>query len=116
MDQYLVDIPLSLPMYSVLCGRRITADQLHHADPAFAQNLDKLMSMDPDELAAMDLDFGGFEEFGRSAEETVTPENRAEYCSLMASMVLNSRVHRQLKAVIEGVDCCFPVSILYLIE
>lgn len=115
MDQYLVDIPLSLPMYSALCGHSITADQLQYADPSFHQNLNKIKSMDAGELAAMDFDFEEFEEFGRSAQEAVTLENRDEYCTLMATKVLNTRVHRQLKAMIEGVDSCFPVRLLLMI-
>ncbi len=110
MEQHLLDIPLSLPVYTVLCGQRVTADQLALVDPVFAESLSKIMQMQPSDLAALDLHFDDLEEFGHSAEQCVTAETRGEYFSAMTSKVLHSRVQKQLQALLEGVNECFPVK------
>lgn len=116
MEQHLLDIPLSLPMYMVLCGQPITADQLHLVDSVFARSLADLMRMEPSRLASLELHFDELEEFGYSADQVVTAENRQVYASATASRVLHSRVQKQLQAMLEGVNQCFPVERLAVFQ
>ena len=116
MEQHLVDLPLSLAVYQILCGRQISAEQLQLVDEEMFNSQQQVSRMSDNELEQMELCFDQMALYAPhvQADTAVTVQNVSHYLSLQKSHVLRGGVHRQFEALRAGVNECFPVERLAL--
>ncbi|PWN36096.1 uncharacterized protein FA14DRAFT_164637 [Meira miltonrushii] len=116
-DSRIVDLNLSTMFMRLVLNECVpnTLDMLRQVDPTLAQSLDKIQSMQADELESLSLDFtlpgyADYELHAGGKDEQVDSTNVSSYIEEVITHTLNTGVKPLVRAFREGFNLIFPIN------